>query len=181
MSTNTVEVVEVPLASHIRLPAFSIRNPRLWFAQAEAHFCSHQIQSQKVMYSYIVTTLPTDIAEEVSDLILEVPKENTYDTLKEALISRPGVSDQRRLDELFGNIEIGDRSPSQFLRHMKKLLGNRELDVFSSVQVRSQDLRLEPKMCPVSCTVSPGSSHRTTTACFFCFFFGSSVRENRVW
>ena len=128
MSTNTVEVVEVPLASHIRLAAFSISNPRLWFAQAEAHFCSHQIQSQKVMYSYIVTTLPMDIAEEVSDLILEAPKENPYDTLKEALISRTGVSDQRRLDELFGNIEIGDRSPSQFLRHMKKLLGNRQLD-----------------------------------------------------
>ena len=128
MDTDKELLDEPPLSSHIRLPPFSMSNPRLWFAQVEAHYRAHRIRSQSVMYSYVVTALTPEIAEEVEDFITDMPEKDPYNTLKDAVISRTAVSDQRRLDELFSNVEIGDRTPSQLLRYMRQLLGKRTLD-----------------------------------------------------
>ncbi|VDP21558.1 unnamed protein product, partial [Echinostoma caproni] len=55
------------------------------------------------MYSHIVTFLSIDIADQVFEFIITMPETDPYTQLKEAFITRTAVSDERRLDELFGD------------------------------------------------------------------------------
>ena len=78
---------------------------------------------QRTKYDYVVASLSPEFAAEVSDLILNVP-DRPYDTLKRVLIERTCPPQQRRLQQLLHATELGDRKPSQLLRHMRQLLGD---------------------------------------------------------
>ncbi|VDP31177.1 unnamed protein product [Echinostoma caproni] len=100
MDQSKLDIEDLPVSSHIKLPAFGNNNPRLWFAQAEAHFHAHGIRSQTIMHSHIVISLPTYIAEQAIEFIITMPKNDSYIQLKEAVITRTAGSDELRLDEL---------------------------------------------------------------------------------
>ncbi len=53
------------------------------------------------------------------------PADSPYTTLKEQLTKRTSLSEQRRLQQLFTGEELGDRKPTQLLRRMQQLLGDR--------------------------------------------------------
>ena len=72
--------------------------------------------------------LQPEIAQEVRDLLLTPPAERPYDVLKEELIRRTSESEQRRLQLLLTEEELGDRKPSQLLRKMRQLLGGHKLE-----------------------------------------------------
>ena len=70
-------------------------------------------------------SLSPEYAAEVRDLLLRLPVEHPYDKLKEELTKRTALSEQRRLQQLFTGEELGDRKPTQLLRRMHQLLGDR--------------------------------------------------------
>ncbi|CAH8643922.1 unnamed protein product [Schistosoma guineensis] len=114
--------------SELRLPTYCINNPRIWFAQIEALFMARGIKSQASKYAYVVGALPVEIAAEVGDLIDHVPESEPYDKIKAAVIQRTTVSDEKRLQQLLTSCDLGDKRPSQLLRHMKQLAGPYKLD-----------------------------------------------------
>ncbi len=67
----------------------------------------------------------SQFAAEVRDLLLKSPTEQPYDQLKEQLTKRTTASEQRKLQLLFTSEELGDRKPTQLLRRMQQLLGDR--------------------------------------------------------
>ncbi|KER21812.1 hypothetical protein T265_09948 [Opisthorchis viverrini] len=111
---DSPDLVENPIS--IRLPDYNPGNPRVWFHQVEAVFATRRITSQATRFSYIVQHLPCDVATRVEDLLEDIPKENPYDALRAAVISRIGKSEDKMLPDLFTTVELGDRSPSQLLR-----------------------------------------------------------------
>ena len=73
----------------------------------------------------MIASLSPQYATEVRDLILKPPANKPYDILREELVKRTTASEQRRLQLLFNAEELGDRTPSQILRRMQQLLGDK--------------------------------------------------------
>ncbi|BHF70289.1 hypothetical protein SprV_0301333900 [Sparganum proliferum] len=67
-------------------------------------------------------SLPFDVAVTVEDLLDPIPADESYTRLKEAVIQRVAKSANLMLRELFTQVELGDQTPSQLMRHMRSLL-----------------------------------------------------------
>nr|XP_054770804.1 uncharacterized protein LOC129278684 [Lytechinus pictus] len=112
----------------IKLPPFWKTDPLVWFAQAEAQFSTRGISSEATKYSHVIAALPQEVAQEVRDILICPPENNQYQTLKEKLMARVSASEQRRVQMLLTEEELGDRKPSQLLRRMEQLLGDQTLE-----------------------------------------------------
>lgn len=107
----------------VKLPTFWADKPAIWFAQVEAQFEIANIVGDTTKYNYIVGHLDQRMAGEVEDLITNPPAEEKYIKLKDALIQRLSISQEKRVRQLLSDEELGDRKPSQFLRHLRSLAG----------------------------------------------------------
>ncbi|XP_015122247.1 uncharacterized protein LOC107044743 [Diachasma alloeum] len=121
---DTVEVREAdngaPLQRvSIRCPAFNAERRALWFAQLEGQFHLSVINDEVTRYYYASSHLDPKAAAEVQDILLNVPVETSYTRLKEMLVERLTLSRDVRLQQLLDREVLGDRKPSQFLRHLR--------------------------------------------------------------
>ena len=107
----------------LSLPPFDQANPRVWFLQVEAGLRCGGITSQDTMFSYIASQVPSEIASEVVNILDAVPKERPYDVLKDAILKYMDDLNETR-QQLLTNLELGERTPSQLLRHMRSLIGS---------------------------------------------------------
>ena len=69
----------------------------------------------------MISQLHQQHAAEVEDIITSPPEEEPYDRLKAELVRRLSTSREQRVRQLLSHEEMGDRKPSQFLRHLKAL------------------------------------------------------------
>ena len=111
----------------LQLPTFWANRPIAWFTHVEAQFSLRRIQAQETKANLVIVSLPENVMEDVAD-VLEDPAPNLYDRLKAALIKRVALTDQQRVQELFRDVQLGDRTPSQMLRHMKQLVAEFKID-----------------------------------------------------
>ena len=109
-------------AISVKLPDFWPSDPELWFAQLEASFTAQKITQEQTKFAHVVRVLPARYASEVRDIILR-PPERPYTAIKEALQKRVCISRRQQLQQLLHAEVLGDRKPSQLLRHMLKLRG----------------------------------------------------------
>ncbi|XP_064479153.1 uncharacterized protein LOC135392367 [Ornithodoros turicata] len=109
----------------VRLPAFWPANPSVWFLQAECQFQLAGISTQPTKFRNVVFVLPPEVASDVADVLMARMGETPYDTLKSALIERTMASERRRYQQLLSAEDLGNRCPSQFLRHLQGLLRDR--------------------------------------------------------
>jgi len=103
-----------------RLPPFWPDRPAVWFAQAESQFELAAITRQRTKFNYVVSQLNHQQAAEVEDII-SPPELEPYDRLKAELVRRLSTSREQRVRQLLSHEEMGDRKPSEFLRHLKSL------------------------------------------------------------
>lgn len=108
----------------VRPPAFNADRPALWFAQLEGQFHLAGITDETTKFFFASSHLDAFAAAEVQDIILHPPAVIPYMRLKGALIERLTSSQESRLHQLLDKEILGDRKPSQFLRHLKGLVDN---------------------------------------------------------
>ena len=72
-------------------------------------------------FNYVVTQLNQQQSVEVEDIITTPPEPDPYDQLKAELIRSLSTTPEQRDRQLLSQEELGDRKPSQFLRHLKGL------------------------------------------------------------
>ncbi|XP_057329831.1 uncharacterized protein LOC130670442 [Microplitis mediator] len=114
--------VKLNMAVNIKAPQFSTENPKLWFAQVEAQFATYQVATDRAKFDLVIPLLETRIAAEVQDTIINPPANTPYSDLKAALIKCFTRSEEARITQLLDRERLGDRTPSQHLRHLRTLV-----------------------------------------------------------
>ena len=95
--------------------------PAVWLAQAEAQFELAAITRQRTKFIYVVSQLNQQQDAELEDIITTPPEDEPYDLLKAEMVCRLSTSREQRVRQHLSHEEMGDRKPSQFLRHLKGL------------------------------------------------------------
>ncbi|XP_047984421.1 uncharacterized protein LOC125224944 [Leguminivora glycinivorella] len=123
-TTDSSDVCKVGM----RLPPFWPEDPEIWFSQVESSFDVAGINTDLTKYNYIVSQLDRQYAKEVRDVITNPPATDRYKKLKSELISRLSNTTEKQIQQLLHHEELGERKPSQFLRHLQALAANRISD-----------------------------------------------------
>lgn len=108
----------------LKVPKFSVEDPELWFALLESQFESLDITEDSVKFSSVASNLDIQHAKTVKDVILHPPEKQRYDKLKSELLRRLSASHEVKVKQLLTQERLGDRKPSQFLRHLQDLAGS---------------------------------------------------------
>lgn len=114
----------------VRIPPFWPEEPAVWFAQVEGSFALSKIKDDETKYYYVSGQLEHRYAAEVKDILVNPPATRKYETLKTELIKRLSASREKEVTQLLMHEELGDRRPSQLLRHMRHLAGKNIPDDF---------------------------------------------------
>ncbi|XP_057340578.1 uncharacterized protein LOC130677742 [Microplitis mediator] len=109
------------IVNSLKAPHFNPKRVSLWFAQLEAQFAIHGIATERAKFNHAVSLIDTKYACEVETLIINPPTTTPYAELKATLITCYSKSEEAKRRQLLDGEAIGDRSPSQFLRHLKSL------------------------------------------------------------
>ena len=117
---------DTPQAPTFRAPAFTSHDPNLWFTILDVNFKAHNITSSFLQFSHACTLLPPDVISQVPETIASAPSSDTpYEDLKTAVLKRLQPSVTERLQDLLSKEQLGNEKPSDLLRRMKRLLGDK--------------------------------------------------------
>jgi hypothetical protein len=112
-SNSTSEIARVA----VRLPSFWAER----FTQAETQFHLPGISNELPKFYHVISQLDEKYVAEVENIINSPPRQDSYTTFKTELVKQLCPSRGQRTRQLFTLEDMGDRKPSQFLRHLKSL------------------------------------------------------------
>ncbi|GBL99728.1 hypothetical protein AVEN_249762-1 [Araneus ventricosus] len=96
-------------------------NQRLRFAHLESQLALGNISVDSTKFRYVIAALNSDDFTCVSDLVLNPPQTDSYNSLKTRLIAQNADSESVRLKKLFSGMKFDDKKPSTLLYEMKSL------------------------------------------------------------
>lgn len=114
----------------VRLPPFWPEDPEVWFVQAEAQFQISGVKEDTTKFYHVISQLEQKYIKEIKDIVKNPPATGKYEKLKQELTKRLSISREHQITQLLSHEELGDRKPSQFLRHLKTLAAGGVTDEF---------------------------------------------------
>ncbi|XP_037931068.1 uncharacterized protein LOC119665887 [Teleopsis dalmanni] len=105
----------------VKAPAFSKRDPDLYFIQMESQFRNAGVTTDQTKYDHVVGSLDSNTLRNIADIIRAPPAVNKYEAVKRRLIQDFVDSENRKLRRLMQECQLGDHKPSHLLRTMRDL------------------------------------------------------------
>lgn len=105
----------------VKVPPFWPERPEIWFAQVEAQFGIAGITTDVTKFNTVVAAIESNVSSQISDAILTPPADGKYENLKKCMIDRFCDSEQKKMQKLLSDIELGDRRPTQLLSELSNL------------------------------------------------------------
>lgn len=112
----------------VKPPVFCKEQPDLYFIQMESQFAVAGVKTDDTKYHHVISSLEPQYLLQIADIIRNPPKDGKYEAIKRSLIIEYTDSDQKKLRKLIREIELGDLKPSQLLKRMKDLAGDKISD-----------------------------------------------------
>lgn len=103
-----------------RMPEFWPDHPRAWFIQIEAVLLPQRL-SDLAKYNVVVAKMGKQAIQQVTDILTNPPDTLKYETLKTRLLTLYEESENRQVQKLIGEMELGGQKPTQLLRKMQAL------------------------------------------------------------
>lgn len=154
-NNNSAHVDAEVASASVKLPQFWTSCPEAWFVHVEMQFATKRITRNITRFEHVVASLPQEVIMTVLDVVQRPISSNSYEDLKQILIERHTISENRRLDRVLSDSEIGDRRPSEFFRSLSLLAGtNFSRDVLTKLWIRKL-----PKSLNVALTGTNVSDH----------------------
>ena len=125
MPRENIASTSSSVTNFVKLPIFWTSCPEAWFIQAEMQFSLHNIIDDEKRYQNVVISLPESVITNVIDIIQNNHSNDKYNQIKLALCKRFSLSDESRLNKLFSEISLGDKTPSELFRDMNLIAGNK--------------------------------------------------------
>lgn len=108
---------------NLKLPPFWKEMPKGWFEFIESKFEAFPYMSDNDKYNSVISVLDGDVRLEIRDIVERPPLVNKYGAVRDRIEEVFSQSVKSRVKKLFSPLELGDRRPSQLLRHMQSLAG----------------------------------------------------------
>lgn len=105
----------------VKLPEFWKGTPTAWFHTVEAQFAVRNITADDTKYHYVVASLGSEPATALTNFLANPPANDKYNTLKAELLKVYEPSAKQKKEALLSLSGLGDRKPSELLRHMQTL------------------------------------------------------------
>jgi len=129
-ATVNAEVTAVSSNFNFQLPSFNAFNVKLWLSQVNSCLKLYNLKSEARKFSYVSSSLPVDVADKLSYLIVDPFEEEPYKKLCEAIKKEFAVTDNARITKLLEQCELSDMKPTQLLRKMRELAQKQVDDAF---------------------------------------------------
>ena len=107
--------------SHVAPPRFFEEDPVIWLVQLDLFFSQAAVDDELSRFRIAATLLPGHLLRDFTDILRNPPQDRPYTILSDAIRQRFGKSVEQRLRCLLSGQQLGDRRPSQFLRHLLDL------------------------------------------------------------
>lgn len=118
----------------IKMPQFIASDPSLWIMLVERAFAVNNIINQQNQFDMVLELLPEHLVLSIKSTLTNVIKNlgqeglQPYKILKDKILEMSSDSEDVRITQLLQKEEIGTRTPTQFLNHLRNLLGDDETE-----------------------------------------------------
>lgn len=124
--SNYVLKMENGNVSYCKLSTFTPDCPDLWFVIAERSMAESGVTNPANKLTCCLRSIDNCVLKDIRDIVLgQTPAgQDEYEYFKERIVQRFTDSKNVRITKLLQDQEMGDRTPSQYLRHLKHQCGN---------------------------------------------------------
>ncbi|XP_036347626.1 uncharacterized protein LOC118757005 [Rhagoletis pomonella] len=112
------------VAMKIDMPAIDRKNIEGWFLSLDYWFAAMGIKSDTQKYNSAMAALGPRVLQDFLATVGEVPEQARYEFIKRRLITFCTDSQQRRLNQMLNETQLGDQRPSQLFAEMMRLVGD---------------------------------------------------------
>lgn len=108
---------------NIKLPQFWTQCPQAWFIQVDTLFELHNVNNDNTKFQHIIASLSQEVILKVLHFIQNPPNIDKYNALKNSLLEKYSLSEDKRFEEIISDTHLGDRKPSELFEEMVTLSG----------------------------------------------------------